>query len=156
MNWYSLIVPMRNERFETGALYWTHLRNFPLFTYYYSCHIFYNFSVFPWPISSLPVTIFLWRGGGGLWSNPLYLSLLKSLTVWTFNIQRKPLQQSFLSLMKDNVWNPFVRQNSSCVEKSIYVVVNFLSQVIFLFLFFFFSTSLATLPYPKTKKNYLR
>ena len=101
--------------------------------------------------------LFFCEGGGGVWSNPLYLSLLRSLTVWTFNIQRKPLQQSFLSLMKDNVWNPFVRQNSSCVEKSIYVVVNFLSQVIFLFLFFFFfSTSLATLPYPKTKKNYLR
>ena len=43
MIWYSLIVPMVNERFKTAALYWTHLGNFPLFTCYYCCFIFLSF-----------------------------------------------------------------------------------------------------------------
>ena len=66
MIWYSLIVPMVNERFKTATLYWTHPRKFPLFTYYYCCHIFFIvFLVIPWPSSSLPVTLFLQEVGGG-------------------------------------------------------------------------------------------
>ena len=113
MIWYSLIVPMVNERFKTATLYWTHPRKFPLFTYYYCCHIFLMvFLVIPWPSSSLPVTLFLQEvggggggGGGAVWSNPLS-ACWWSPTLWTCSIQRKPLQQCFHVLIKDNDWNP--------------------------------------------------
>ena len=129
MIWYSLIVPMVNERFKTATLYWTHPRKFPLFTYYYCCHIFF-YVFFSDSLTEFILTGYSFfaggRGGGGggavikktiypppppppppppVWSNPLS-ACWWSPTLWTCNIQRKPLQQCFHVLIKDNDWNP--------------------------------------------------